>query len=72
MSDLEILAMHAVELIAQIAATVVGAKAGHIKPTDALAHIGTLHQSMVEDRAAADKALAAKFRTTHVPTGDEA
>lgn len=65
---LAIVVEHGVELIVQVAATIASAKAGTIKPDDALAHIGTLHQALIDQRAATDKALRARFETvTPVP-----
>jgi len=62
---------HGVELIVQIGTAMQGAKAGLIKPSDALAHIGTLHQQLMDQRAAALKALHERFETTTpVPSGD--
>lgn len=72
-AEIEALALvveHGIDLIVQIAAAIASAKAGVIKPEDALAHIGTLHQLLIDQRAAADKALHDRFETvTPIPTG---
>lgn len=55
------LSIHAAELTARIWDDVRAAHAGQIDPGEALAHIGTLHQKIIDDRAKVDAEVDAKF-----------
>jgi hypothetical protein len=52
---------HGLTLVEQIIAEVKSAAAGTLKPDEALARIGTLHQQLLDQRAETDAALHAKF-----------
>ena len=60
-ADVATVVGHGLEMIAEIVKTLRNVHEGTVKPEDALGQLEKLHARITADRAAADKALRARF-----------
>lgn len=56
---------HGLQMIEQITAILQDTSEGAVKPAEALDHLALLHQKILDDRAAANAALHARFDTSN-------